>query len=256
MFGDIVLGESVFAFVVGGSRGIGRATVLLLAERGYSVGLSYVKAGGEASRVVEEALGRGASDSFAIRLDASSWSDVVDAVNVVSARFPFLNILVYSAGVLQVGSVEELDPGEWDRVIGVNLSGAFYVVKGFLPLLKRAPWASIVFVSSIAGQTGNVYAGTAYAASKAGLIGLTKRLAVELAGYGIRVNAVAPSFVETDMTRRFLEDPESRRRIMELHPLRMILKPVDVARAILYLAEPASNGVTGHVLSINAGRYT
>ena len=250
------MGARGYAFVAGGSRGIGRATVLLLADRGYSVGLSYVKssdAGMEVSRLARE---RGAGDSIAIRMDSSRWSDVVEAARVIGSRFPYLNILVYSAGVLQVGPVEDLDPEEWDRVISVNLSGAFYTVKAFLPLLKKAPWASIVFISSIAGQTGNVYAGTAYAASKAGLIGLTKRLSVELARYGIRVNAVAPSFVETDMTKRFLEDPESRRRIMELHPLRMILKPEDVARAILFLAEPASSGITGHILSINAGRYT
>ena len=245
-----------YAFVVGGSRGIGRATVLLLADKGYNVALSYVKSADAGLEVARMARERGAGDSIAIRLDSSRWSDAVEAARIISNRFPYLNILVYSAGVLQVGPVEELEPREWDRIISVNLSGAFYIVKSFLPLLKKAPWASIVFISSIAGQTGNVYAGVAYAASKAGLIGLTKRLSIELARYGIRVNAVAPSFVETDMTRSFLADPESRRRIIELHPLRTILKPEDVAKAILFLAEPSSAGITGHVLSINAGRYT
>ena len=249
--------EERYALVVGGSRGIGRATVLELAKRGYGVALTYNTREGEARRTVEEAIRLGAPRALTYRLDASSWESVTSTASRVTEDLPWLNVLVYSAGILQVGRVEDLEPGEWDRVLAVNLSGAFYSIRAFLPLLKRAPWASIVAISSIAGQTGNVVAGAAFSASKAGLIGLVKRLAVELAEYGIRVNAVAPSFVETDMVRGFIADPESRRRVEEMHPLGFILDPVDVARAVVFLAEPEwSRGVTGHVLQVNGGRLT
>jgi len=156
-----------------------------------------------------------------------------------------------------VGGLDETSLEEWEETIRVNLTGVFLVTKALLPLLRRAPWASVVNIASIAGQTGNVVAGVAYAASKAGVIGLTKRLAVQLAGEGIRVNAVAPSFVETDMTRGFLDTPEKRERVARLHPLGIILKPEDVAEAVLFLADQRrSRGITGHVLSINAGRLT
>ena len=165
-------------------------------------------------------------------------------------------MLVNNAGVFHVGGIEETRLEDWEHVVRVNLTGVFLVTKTFLPMLKKAPWASIVNLASIAGQTGNIAASAAYAASKAGVIGLTRRLAVELARYGIRVNAVAPSFVETDMVRSFIDTPEKRKKIEELHPLRMIIQPEDVAEAVYFLATPASRAITGHVLSINAGRLT
>jgi 3-oxoacyl-[acyl-carrier protein] reductase len=250
--------EGSYAVVTGASRGIGKATAIALAKAGASgVAVLYRASSRAAEEVVSTLRSLGARESFPLQADVSSWESVKRASEVIESRFPHVNVLVNNAGVIQVGPIEELSPEEWERVIAVNLTGAFHTVKALLHLLERAPWASIVNVASIAGQTGNVVAGVAYAASKAGLIGFTKRLAVELAPRGIRVNAVAPSFVETDMTRSLLEDPEQRRRIENLHPLRMILKPEDVAEAILFLADPTrSRGITGHVLSINAGRYT
>ncbi len=246
-----------YAVVAGGSRGIGRATALLLAEEGYAVAVAYKSRDDAARETVRLALTRGAPQAFAVRADLSTPEGAERLAERVAGRFPHVNVLVYSAGVLQLGGVEELDPETWDEVVRVNLSGAFYTVKALLPLILKAPWASIVFVSSIAGQTGNVVAGAAYAASKAGLIGLAKRLAVELAPRGVRVNAVAPSFVETDMTRDILSDPRRREEIRRLHPLGVILKPEDVAKTILYLADPErSPGVTGAVVPINGGRYT
>ena len=250
--------EGSYVVVTGGSRGIGRATVLAFAEAGAAgVAVLYHRAAGAAEEVVAEARRRGAGESFALQVDVASWESVSRAAGVIGGRFPHVNVLVNNAGVIQFGSIDELSPEEWGRVLAVNLTGAFHMVKALLPLLERAPWAAVVNVASIAGQTGNVVAGVAYAASKAGLIGFTKRLAVELASRGIRVNAVAPSFVETDMTRDYLSTPEARERIRALHPLGIILEPRDVAEAILFLADPRrSRGITGHVLSINAGRYT
>jgi len=250
--------EGSYAVVTGASRGIGRATAIALAEAGASgVAVLYRASTRRAEEVVSILKSLGARESFAFQVDVSSWESVRRAADAVGARFPHVNVLVNNAGIIQFGSIEELSPEEWGRVIAVNLTGAFHMVKALLPLLERAPWAAVVNVASIAGQTGNVVAGVAYAASKAGLIGFTKRLAVELAPRGIRVNAVAPSFVETDMTRDYLATPEARERIKTLHPLGVILEPSDVAEAILFLADPErSRGITGHVLSINAGRYT
>jgi 3-oxoacyl-[acyl-carrier protein] reductase len=250
--------EGAYVVVTGGSRGIGRETALAFARAGArGVAVIYRSSREAAERLVSQLRLLGASESLAVRADVASWPEVEAAAAAVAGRYPHVNVLVNNAGIIQVGGVEETSPDEWGRVIAVNLTGAFHAVKAFLPLLRRAPWAAIVNVASIAGQTGNVVAGIAYSASKAGLIGFTKRLAVELAPLGIRVNAVAPTFVETDMTRRWLETPEGRERVRSLHPLGIILEPRDVAEAILFLADPLrARGITGHVLSINAGRYT
>ncbi|WP_062662700.1 SDR family NAD(P)-dependent oxidoreductase [Aeropyrum camini] len=249
--------SSVYALITGGSRGIGRATALRFAREGWSVVVAYRRRADLAEKVVEEAKRLGAPEAYAVGVDVGDPASVSSMSSRVGELVPYLNVVVNAAGVLQLGGVEETSIEEWEETLRVNLTGVFLMTRSLLPLMKRAPWASIVNVASIAGETGNVVAGVAYSASKAGVIGLTKRLAVQLASLGIRVNAVAPSFVETDMTRSFLDTPEKRERIASLHPLRIILKPEDVAEAILFLADPSrSRGITGHVLSINAGRRT
>ena len=250
-------GPTPKAIVFGGSRGIGRATVLELASHGYSVGIVYHRNRAAAEYTLERARQLGAPRAAMARADAASWDETRAAIEELVEALGGLNALVYSSGILQLEGILDLEPETWRRVIEVNLTGAYHAVRAALPHLLKAEWASIVLVASIAGQTGNIVAGPAYAASKAGLIGLTKRLAVELAPHGIRVNAVAPSFVETDMTRHLLQDPQQRRKIQALHPLGIILQPEDVAKAIHFLIDPTqSRGITGHILSINAGRYT
>ena len=245
-----------YVLVTGSSRGIGRAIVLRFASEGYAVAVTYVSNREKALETAEKARRLGARDTIVVRLDVSDPESVEEAYRTISGRWPYLNVLVNNAGILHVADIENTSLEEWERVIRVNLTGVFLVTKTFLPMLKKAPWASIVNIASIAGQTGNIVASAAYAASKAGVIGLTRRLAVELAKYRIRVNAVAPSFVETDMVRDFISTPEKRRQIEELHPLKMIIQPEDVAEAVYFLATPASRAITGQVLGINAGRLT
>lgn len=243
-----------YVLVTGGDRGIGRSIVLRFARDGYYIVFTYYMnrdAANETLKMVRSIGGEG----FYVQMDVSLEESVFKAYTIVAEKIPYLNVLVNNAGILHVGSTEETSLSDWRKVIDVNLTGVFLVTKTFLPLLKKAPWASIVNISSIAGQTGNIVASTAYAASKAGVIGFTRRLAVELAPK-IRVNAVAPSFVETDMVRKYIDTPEKREKIKALHPLRDIAKPEDVAEAVYYLATPLSRFITGQVLGINGGRLT
>ena len=245
------------AFITGGDRGIGRAVMRKFASQGFSIIISYNKNEDEAKKAVEEALNLGAKEAYFIKINLLSNDSIINARKEVGQLVDHINVLVNNAGVISYASIEEITLDEWLKTLGVDLTGPFLVTKYFLEMLKKSNWASIINIASIAGQTGNVYAGIAYSVAKAGLIGFTKRLATDLARYGIRVNAVAPSFVETDMVSDVLRDEKSRESIIDLHPLKMILKPEDVAEAVYFLAIPKmSRGITGHVLSINAGRYT
>ena len=243
-----------YVFITGGSRGIGRATAIKFASEGFNVCFSYHRNRDAANETLSMIRKYGV-DAFYIQMDVSNENSVRNGFNEVSRRIPYLNVLVNNAGIVLFGNIDELSLEDWNRVINVNLTGTFLVTKYFLPLLRKAPWASIVNISSISGQTGNVFASTAYCAAKAGVIGFTKRLAVELAP-NIRVNAVAPSFVETDMVKSFIDTPEKRRKVIELHPLKSIAKPEDIAEAIYFLATSKSGFITGQVLGINGGRLT
>ncbi len=243
--------------VTGGDRGIGRATVLRFSREGYDVVLTYRARKDAAEATVKDALSLGARSASAYQVDVSDWSSIKEFVGQLEKRFSYVNVLVNNAGIIDYTDFEAMTPETWRRVIDVDLTGPFMVSSAMLPLLKRAPWASIVNLASIAGQTGNVLASVAYCSAKAGVIELTKRLAVELAKYGIRVNAVAPSFVETDMVADILSDPARRRSVEEMHPLKRIIKPEEVAEAIYFLASPElSLNITGQILGINGGRYT
>jgi len=241
-----------YVLVTGGDRGIGRAVVLKFGGEGFYVAFTYFRRE-DAAKETLRALKEVGGDGLYLRMDVSSEASVREGVSTVSRAVPYLNVLVNNAGVISFKSVKEMGLDEWNWVLGVNLTGAFLVTKYSLPLLEKAPWASIVNLSSIAGQSGNVVASAAYCAAKAGVIGLTRRLATELAPK-IRVNAVAPSVIETDLVRELIDTPEKRRRVAELHPLKDIGRPEDVAELIYFLATPASRFITGQVVGINGGR--
>ena len=244
-------------FVTGGSRGIGRAIVLRFAREGYIVLFNYRSRRDKALETLTAARKAGATGAEAFQADVSSYRAMERIASLVSENYGYLNVLVNNAGILHVGTLDQTGVEDWKNVMSINLDGVFYATKAMLHLLEKAEWASIVNMASIAGQTGNIAASAAYAASKAGVIGFTKRLAVELASKGIRVNAIAPSFVDTDMVAGFLRTEEDRRKIRSLHPLNIIIWPEDIAEAVFFLADPAkSRAITGHILQMNAGRYT
>jgi len=243
--------------ITGGDRGIGKAITLRFAKEKYSIIITYNNNIEAAKETLIKALEAGAPEAISIKMDLSSYEDIIKAKREVEKKFTYINVIINNAGIIGYTPFEELSIDEWKRIIDVDLTGPFLVIKEFFNLMKNAPWASIVNISSIAGQTGNVIANVAYSAAKAGLIGFTKKLAIELAKYNIRVNAVAPSVVETDMTKNLLADENKRETIKEMHPLKIILKPVDIAETVYFLASPnLSRGITGQIISINAGRYT
>ncbi len=243
--------------ITGGDRGIGKAIAKRFAKENYFVIITYNSNKEKAEETLNELKMIGAEKAYSFKLDVSKESEVKAFYEDVKKITDHVNVLVNNAGIIDYTPFEQLTLDQWNKIISVDLTGVFLVTKYLIDLLKQANWASIINISSIAGQTGNVYGGVSYVVAKAGVIGFTKRLSNELAKYGIRVNAVAPSFVETDLVAEFLKDENKKKGIIELHPLKILLKPEDIAEAVYFFANPTlSRGITGQVLGINAGRYT
>ena len=241
-----------YVLVTGGTRGIGRAIVLQFARNGYYVVFTYHSNRVAAENVLKEVRDIGA-DGFYVKMDVGNPRSVEQAYREIKKRVPYINVLVNNAGIFHDKSIDETTIEEWEQVIRIDLTGVFLVTKTFLPLLRKAPWASIVNIASLAGQTAGV-SSVAYSAAKGGVIALTKKLALELAPK-IRVNAVAPSFVLTDMVKKYIDTPEKLEKIKALHPLRDVARPEDIAEAVYFLATPASRFITGVILSVNGGRF-
>ena len=178
-------------------------------------------------------------DGFYVRMDVSDELSVRKRYELISSEIPYPNVLVNNVGVLSMKSIDGLSLDVWEYVLRVNLTDTFLVTKYFLPLLKEAPWVGIVNIASLAEQTDHSITSAAHYAAKGGVIRLTRRLVTELAPK-IKVNAVAPSIIETDMVKNVLDTPEKRKRIAEMHPLKDIGRPEDVAEAVFFLATPKS----------------
>ena len=237
------------ALVTGGSRGIGRAAAERFAQEGVWIAITYKSRKPEADHFVEE-VSRAGGKALAIQADFADSSAPAVAVEAVVKEFGRLDILVNNAGFTRDNLVMRMSEADWDLVIQTNLKAAFLASKAALrPMLKQR-YGRIVNVSSLAGVAGN--AGQAnYSASKAGLIGLTKSLAKEVGSRNITVNAVAPGFVETELTRGLPAELLERARQAAAIP--RIGTPADVAPAIVFLASPEAGYITGQVLGIDGG---
>jgi 3-oxoacyl-[acyl-carrier protein] reductase len=239
------------ALVTGGSRGIGRAIALRLARDGAAVAVGYgsqERAAADTVAAIESAGGRAAAVGFDVgRADA-----VAAGVDGVLARFGRLDVLVNNAGVAIDGLVLRYKESDWQRVLDTNLTGVFLCTKAALRPMVRARSGRIVNVTSVVAEMGNA-GQAAYAASKAGVIGFTRSVAREVASRGITVNAVAPGFVDTEMTAA-LTDPQ-RAAYTTLIPVGRLGGVDEVAACVAFLASPDAGYVTGHVLDVNGGLY-
>lgn len=241
------------ALVTGASRGIGAATAELLAARGAAVAVNYASRSDAADEVVQRIRGAGGT-AIAVGFDVADGDAVGQGIERVSKELGGLHVVVNNAGIsidalLLRASVEDLR-----RVLAVNLEGAFLVTKlAARALLKAKDAGRIINVSSVIGETGNA-GQSMYAASKAGLIGFTKSIALELATRGVTVNAVTPGFIETDMTAASIQDA-ARDDLLRKIPLGRIGRADEVAEAVAWLASPAAAYVTGHVLRVNGGLH-
>ncbi|MDO9084217.1 MAG: 3-oxoacyl-[acyl-carrier-protein] reductase, partial [Humidesulfovibrio sp.] len=239
------------ALVTGGSRGIGRACAERLAKDGFEVYLTYVSRPEEAEKAVA-AIASAGGEAKAFRLDASSREAVTAFFAEEIKDKVTLEVLVNNAGITKDGLLIRMKDEDWDKVIQVNLTGAFACLREAAKIMVKQRRGRIVNISSVVGQMGN--AGQAnYVAAKAGLIGLTKSAARELAGRNITVNAITPGFIQTDMTAALPEAIISK--MLENIPLGRLGGPDDIASAVSFLSGAGAGYVTGQVLAVNGGMY-
>jgi 3-oxoacyl-[acyl-carrier protein] reductase len=233
------------ALVTGASRGIGLACARALAESGARVVLAA------RDRAKLEEASAQIPNSTWVELDVSS-QDSIKAAFAQAAKAAKIDILVNNAGIVKDGLALRMKKDDWDAVIATNLTGAFLAIQQVLHGMMKERWGRIINISSIVGETGNPGQAN-YVASKAGLIGLTKSLAQEMASRNITVNAIAPGFIETDMTAALSDDLKSA---MLAHiPLKRFGRAEDIAAAVRFLASDEAGYITGHVLDVNGGMY-
>ena len=239
------------ALVTGGSRGIGRAIAVTLAAAGLQVYLTYVSKPDEAEQTVS-AIEQAGGTARAFRVDVADAASVAAFFQDEIKDKVSLEVLVNNAGITKDGLVLRMKDEDFDRVLGVNLRGAFVCLREAAKIMTRQRRGRIVNIASVVGQMGN--AGQInYAAAKAGLIGVTKSAAKELAGRSITVNAVAPGFIETDMTAALAD--EARQAYARAIPLGRLGTAQDVADAVAFLASDKAAYITGQVLAVNGGLY-
>jgi 3-oxoacyl-[acyl-carrier protein] reductase len=240
--------EGKSAMVTGASRGIGRAICLKLASAGADIaGLDVDE---EALAETGDMVRREGARFLQLLGDVSSLQQMQDAVERVVAEFGALDVMVNNAGITRDNLLIRMSEDEWQKVISINLTGVFNGVKCAARVMMKQKRGSIINMASVVGLMGNA-GQTNYAASKAGVIGLTKAAARELAKRGVRVNAVAPGYIVTRMTEQLGE--EAKAALQQQIPLQRLGQPEDVAEAVLFLAGEASGYTTGHVLNVDGG---
>jgi 3-oxoacyl-[acyl-carrier protein] reductase len=238
------------ALITGGSRGIGRATADLLARAGARVAINYVRDERAANDAVKEIRAEG-GEAMALAGDVADVEQARQLVRDVVAAWGRLDIVVLNAGIWDEDVAGRGDVEVWDRTYAINQRGAYLVADSAVPHLERHG-GSIVFVSSTAGQRGEARH-SAYAASKGALISYTKSLAAELGPRGIRVNSVAPGWVDTDMSAGVLSNPKERAEIERIIPIGRIASAADIAGPILFLVSDLARHVQGEILNVNGG---
>lgn len=240
------------ALITGGGRGIGKETGLLLSNAG--AGIAVLDRDGEAAADAAGAITASGGRALALTADISSDEQVSQAFVAAVTHFGRLDILVNNAALVRRTPALETGMDVWREVMDVNLNAAFLCSCKAAEEMTKAGGGAIVNIASIMGASGGgIYPIASYHASKGGLINLTRGLAVEWASRGIRVNAIAPTWVRTEFTKALLDDPQMSKMLLDLMPLRAFADTADVAAAVLYLASPAAKIITGHVLAVDGG---
>jgi len=238
------------AFITGASRGIGRACALALSEAGARVALA-ARSTAQLEELAGEIRSQG-REAFAVTIDMTSAESIQEAFAKTTKEFGPIAILVNNAGITKDGLALRMKKDDWDSVLATNLTGAFLATQQVLQPMMKERWGRVINISSVVGEMGNPGQAN-YVASKAGLIGLTKALAQEMGSRNITVNAVAPGFIETDMTHKLSQ--ELKDNLVGHIALKRIGKPEDVAAAVRFLASEEARYITGHVLNVNGGLY-
>jgi len=238
------------AVVTGASRGIGREIALTLCRNQFDVVVASPEV--EKNEEVAEAIRQCGGNTMTLDLDVSSRDSVKQGVDAVLKQMGRIDVLVNNAGITRDALSMRMKAEDWDRVIQINLTGAFNMAQAVIPPMMKERWGRIINIASVVGEMGNVGQAN-YVSSKAGLIGLTKCLAQELAARNITVNAIAPGYIETDMTAVLPQ--EVKDRMLAMIPLKRFGRPQDIANAVKFLASEDAAYITGAVIRVNGGMY-
>jgi len=236
--------------VTGGSRGIGKACVEFFLKAGAQVAFTFRSAKEDADKIL--ASHKGSSNLKAYKINLSNTNEIKTLVNYVKKDLGQIDILVNNAGIWKEAAIEEMTIDEWNEMININLTSVYSLSKYIVPIMKQNNFGRIINIASTAGQRGEAFH-SHYAASKGGMISLTKSLASELGKYNITVNCVAPGWVFTDMTTDSLSDTETNTKVLSDIPLNKIANPEEIAGPVLFLASNLASHITGEILNVNGG---
>lgn len=237
------------ALITGGGKGIGKYITIKLAEDGYNVVINYSKSSNDAFEVAKIASSYGV-DAYTLKCDISDFNQTESMINKIIEIYGQIDVVVNNAGITKDNLLLKMSEEDWDKVINTNLKGTFNVIKFASKYMIKRRKGKIINISSVVGIVGNAGQSN-YAASKAGIIGLTKSCAKELASRGITVNAIAPGFIETEMTNVLNDKIKSE--MLNSIPLKRVGKPQDIANVVSFLASYASNYITGQVINVDGG---
>jgi len=236
--------------VTGGSRGIGKACVELFLKAGANVAFTFQSAKVEADKVIANYTGSSKLKPY--KLSLSDSVEIEKVVGFVLSDFGHIDILVNNAGIWKEAAIDEMTIDEWNETMSINLTSTYLITKLLVPVMKKNNFGRIINIASTAGQRGEAFH-SHYAASKGGMISLTKSLASELGQHNITVNCVAPGWVVTDMTTDSLGDAEIYKKVLNDIPLNKIAQPEEIAGPVLFLASHLASHITGEILNVNGG---